>query len=1239
MAGGIGRVNVDIRNSGTQGSAWLRNPPPIWLVVSAGVAALMALLPLAVADCSPAASGLISWWPGDGNANDIAFTNNGTLQGGAVISNAYFSGQAFFFNGTNAFVQIPNSPSLRPTNFTIECFVQFASLTSTGSGAPAGDQYIVFKQNTRSTDFEGFDLSKTRVGTNDVFRFIVSSASGQSVSVQSTTTISVGTWYHLAAVRGSNFVQLYINSVLEGQTNVSFAQDYGNFPLYFGTSGQAVWDRKLNGILEEVSIYDRALSPGEISAIYYAYGWGKCKAPSITLNPQNATLPVGASVTFTVAANGVGTLSYRWLSNGIPIPGATGQSCSLSNLQVAGSADYSAVVTNTLGSATSAAATLAVYPPPSMIVNVDVGDGPFGVKTGTAALGHDTNDFWNHLLGAGSVANAKTARGNTTPASVTVPYGMNNWLLPQAASGDPMRDDYLAWTGGISPVTVSDLPSGNYDFYLYSHDGTFQLSVGNANYGAKTAFEGFPLANPPVWTEGRQFVSFHNVLVTNGGSAVAISVGHFIQPDAIIAGMQIVRNSPWISQQPSNAFVAVGSSLLMQVGVEASPSTSYQWYFNNNTPLTNGGHVTGATSNTLVIANSQLADAGGYFAVVTNSSGAATSLVATARVGFPPAFAQSPSSQTNLAGTTAQFSASVNSDAPIALQWLLNGSPLVNDARHFGATTTNLTVSSVADLDEGGYALVASNAFGVVTSAVAGLTVLSPPIITGQPANQYVLIAQPATFSVSSTGDLPQSYQWYFGSTPLADSGRFGGSTSNTLTIQKVQLNDVGGYLVVISNAWGSATSIVATLNLPIVRYVNVSNSTPVSPYTNWATAATNIQLAINIAFPNDTILVTNGTYQAGDVWPGGSLVPNRIALNKPVTVISANGPAVTTILGNDATGFTYSAYGRRCAYVTDGAILSGFTLSAGRADFHDTNPSDQKGGGVLCTSASAVVSNCVITGNFAGRSGGGAYSGTLKNCVVTDNQAVNLFIGGIGEGGGAYASFLENCLVSSNRTSVQGGGAHLSTLNNCTVVGNSATTAGGVSSSFTTNSIVYFNSGNAPAEANYLNGAFDTSCSTPYPGGVGNTTNEPAFVNLTNGDFHLQSGSLCVNAGNNASVTSAVDLDGRPRVVDGVVDLGAYEFQHFPFILIPPVSQSVVLTSNVLFTVYALGDAPLTYQWQKDGAGLSDDARVSGVAAASLSISNLLIPDAGSYRVIVANASGSVTSAVAKLTLLGLPS
>jgi Concanavalin A-like lectin/glucanases superfamily len=249
-----------------------------------------ALPSLAGGNCAPAPAGVIGWWAGDGNANTLIGTNNGALQGTATATSPGINASCFTFDGTNSFIAISNSVLLQPTNLTIEAWIRFSGLDSSGSSAP-GDQYIVFKQNSRSGDFEGFDLGKGRTGGVDYFRFIVTSSSGVSAEIHSATLISTGVWYHVAAVRGSNFTQIYINGQLERQTNVSFAQDYGNLPVYFGTTGQNFWDHRFKGNLDEVTIYNRALSSNEIAAIYSAGNTGKCKQPDFSLQPQAAAPP------------------------------------------------------------------------------------------------------------------------------------------------------------------------------------------------------------------------------------------------------------------------------------------------------------------------------------------------------------------------------------------------------------------------------------------------------------------------------------------------------------------------------------------------------------------------------------------------------------------------------------------------------------------------------------------------------------------------------------------------------------------------------------------------------------------------------------------------------------------------------------------------------------------------------------------------------------------------------------
>ncbi len=294
-------------------------------------------------------------------------------------------------------------------------------------------------------------------------------------------------------------------------------------------------------------------------------------------------------------------------------------------------------------------------------------------------------------------------------------------------------------------------------------------------------------------------------------------------------------------------------------------------------------------------------------------------------------------------------------------------------------------------------------------------------------------------------------------------------------------------------------------------------------------------------------IVVTNGTY-AGDsqVDPYDAL--NCVVVDKPLVLSSVNGPEVTVIDGGGAV---------RCLYLTNNALIVGFTL---------TNGWSMVGGGAYCESTSAVLTNCVLTGNESYDGGGGASGGTLNNCTLTGNSA-SFFGGGAvicllnnctlssnsassGSekphfGGGACGCALNNCTLTGNSANDWGGAAYESTLNNCTLTGNSALySGGGAAASTLNNCIVYFNSANG---GNYddPSSTLNYCCTTPMPtNGVDNITNAPLFVNYAGGNLRLQSNSPCINSGNDAYVVGSTDLDGNPRIVGGTVDIGAYEYQ-----------------------------------------------------------------------------------------------
>jgi len=182
------------------------------------------------------------------------------------------------------------------------------------------------------------------------------------------------------------------------------------------------------------------------------------------------------------------------------------------------------------------------------LLNVDfgAGTGP-SQKVGFAATGTSANDYWNYYTrdnpnGSwkvnGFLANLKDAGGQTTSVGITINNGDGAWGYP---SSDPMLAGYIySLSGGIlqTIVTVTNLPAGKYNFYLYGADSHFNLKVDATDYGTKTSYDN-PLINPPPWLDGQQYARFSDVPVGASQSVVLTPGAGADYFQGIIGGMQI----------------------------------------------------------------------------------------------------------------------------------------------------------------------------------------------------------------------------------------------------------------------------------------------------------------------------------------------------------------------------------------------------------------------------------------------------------------------------------------------------------------------------------------------------------------------------------------------------------------------------------------------------------------------------------------------------------------------------
>jgi len=170
-----------------------------------------------------------------------------------------------------------------------------------------------------------------------------------------------------------------------------------------------------------------------------------------------------------------------------------------------------------------------------------------------------------------------------------------------------------------------------------------------------------------------------------------------------------------------------------------------------------------------------------------------------------PAITQQPQSATNnIVGSSSTFGVVAMGTPPLSYQWYGPAGAMG------GAVASSLTLPNVQSGQAGSYYVVVTNTSGVVTSAVATLTVYRTPVITQQPVptNLFLFTGLGATFSVSGNGAAPLSYFWQFNGTNIP------AATRPIYTLSNAQLTNSGAYTAVVSNTLGAVTSSVVSVTV-----------------------------------------------------------------------------------------------------------------------------------------------------------------------------------------------------------------------------------------------------------------------------------------------------------------------------------------------------------------------------------------------------------------------------------------
>jgi hypothetical protein len=454
------------------------------------------------------------------------------------------------------------------------------------------------------------------------------------------------------------------------------------------------YGRWFKGTMDEVAIYNRALSPTEIQNLGQTAVLGPTP-PTFVQLPQDRTTYTGGKSMFSAQLNGATPFAYQWLHAGTNLPGATLSSLTLSNVSPATAGSYVLRVTNPLGVTNSPAATLTVVTPvagtyPALAIAVppvgywrlneptdsQVTFDWFGTSDATVQAGITMG-----MDGVRPPDNRGFEPGNLaaqfdgyTAASVVIPP--QNVTLNHAtfACWVKRNGDQATRTGILIQRSVDsgvkctglgfyDSPNANQLSYSWNDDyASYHWNPGFTVPDQEWTF----VAVSVTPTNATLYMGTSNGLVSavntithavHDFSGVAIDLGRdnyqaarvfngtldevtfhaqALSPDQIAnlfaAGRYAPTDLPVISQEPASREVLVGEKAVFSLTASGGVPWTYQWRFS-------GTAIAGATNATYAISSAYYTDAGNYQAVVKNAGGSVTSAVATLTVRPPPSYA------------------------------------------------------------------------------------------------------------------------------------------------------------------------------------------------------------------------------------------------------------------------------------------------------------------------------------------------------------------------------------------------------------------------------------------------------------------------------------------------------------------------------------------------------------------------------------------------------------------------
>ncbi|MCK4921607.1 MAG: hypothetical protein KAS71_11210, partial [Bacteroidales bacterium] len=308
----------------------------------------------------------------------------------------------------------------------------------------------------------------------------------------------------------------------------------------------------------------------------------------------------------------------------------------------------------------------------------------------------------------------------------------------------------------------------------------------------------------PIIGETNDILLLNGIADTDDGSYTCVVSSTCGGPLTSNPGILTVRSETTVTLEASDAIACEESSVNFTINASGD-NLFYAWEKNSN-PIANGGDISGATSNNLVIINLDLTDAAVYSCVVTGTCGTATSDPATLTVEELIDITSQPSDKQECPGNNTSFSVAATGTNP-AYQWQ------IDNVNIDGETNPTLSFTNVDSNDDANYKCIITGSCNTVSSSVAILTIWDEVSITANPVSVGTCENNTADFNVVASGS-NLAYQWQLDGGILVDDAKISGSDGANLSIINLAPADEGGYACLVSNACGTLTSTTAVLTV-----------------------------------------------------------------------------------------------------------------------------------------------------------------------------------------------------------------------------------------------------------------------------------------------------------------------------------------------------------------------------------------------------------------------------------------